>query len=388
MKTALIASLAAGATAGNAPSFGDWSKTQSKAYASKEELVLRRSVYAANVAKINKHNASGAGFSMSVNKFADLTGEEFKARYASGLKKNPLSTTKGLLGKVPTKAQIAATPASIDWVSKGAVTPVKNQGQCGSCWAFSTTGGLEGATFVSTGKLVSLSEQQLVDCSGSAGNQGCNGGLMDDAFGWIKTNGGLCSEAAYPYTGTDGTCHACTSIASVASFTDVTPNNDAALTAAVAQQPVSIAVEADQSSFQFYSSGVMTAACGTSLDHGVLAVGYDSGASTPYWKVKNSWGADWGMSGYILLGKGASYNSGAGQCGIMSQPSWPTYAAPGPEPTIAPQPSGSPSHDSTTTGGPTDAVAGSTTSSGGSSGGSSGVATANKLATKIRATKH
>jgi Papain family cysteine protease len=216
--------------------------------------------------------------------------------------------------------------------------------------------------------------------------------LYLQAFTWINGNGGICSEAAYPYTGTDGTCHACTSVAGVASHTDVTPNSDDALTTAVAQQPVSIAVEADQSSFQFYSSGVMTAACGTNLDHGVLAVGYDTTTNPPSWKVKNSWGADWGMSGYILLGKGASYNSGAGQCGIYSVPSWPTYGPPGAQPSIAPQPSSGPSHDSTSGGG-TPTSGGSTTgtkaNTSGSTSGSSGSSGAGaKLAAKMRATKH
>jgi len=375
MKSVFAAGLVAVASA-RTEMFGEWARKHGKQYASKEELVMRRAIFAANLAKIEAHNAGQNGWKMAMNSFGDMTSVEFKARMASGLRaKAPRAgKAKKMLGAL----NISALPASVDWTTKGAVTPVKNQGQCGSCWAFSTTGALEGATFLATGKLLSLSEQELVDCSSSAGNQGCNGGLMDNAFTWINSNGGLGSEAAYPYTGTDGTCHAATSVASVGSHTDVTPNSDTAMMTAIAQQPVSIAVEADQSSFQFYSSGVMTAACGTNLDHGVLAVGYGTDSGADYYKVKNSWGADWGMSGYILLGRGSSYNGGAGQCGILSQPSWPTYAAPGAQPSIAPAPSSGPSNDSTTGGG-----GGSTTTTGGGGGGST--TTGSKVASKVRA---
>jgi len=205
------------------------------------------------------------------------------------------------------------------------VTPVKNQGQCGSCWSFSTTGSTEGVNAINGKGLISLSEQQLVDCSGAYGNQGCNGGLMDNAFQYIIANGGICTEAAYPYTAQDGTCkNTCKKTVMIAGFKDVTHNSDVALATAVAQQPVSVAIEADQSSFQFYSGGVLTAACGTALDHGVLAVGYGTDTGVEYWKVKNSWGASWGEAGYIRLARGDQYNGGAGQCGIYSDPSYPT----------------------------------------------------------------
>jgi C1A family cysteine protease len=190
--------------------------------------------------------------------------------------------------------------------------------------AFSTTGSVEGAQFIKNKILKSLSEQQLVDCSGSFGNEGCNGGLYDDAYKYIIQNGGSCAEASYPYTGADGTCKkSCTPVTKISSYHDVTPNSDAALAAAVTQQPTSISIEADQSAFQFYSSGVLTAACGTNIDHAVLAVGFGTDAGVAYWKVKNSWGASWGMSGYILLARGESYNGGEGQCGLYNSPAYP-----------------------------------------------------------------
>lgn len=309
------------------PSFSSWINLHNRTYGSLEELRYRRDVYEKNVELIEYHNSKpNKTWTMAVNKFADLTASEFRARFTSGLFNHGyrygvnLATSTNL-----TLLHGSALPTSVDWSTKGAVTPVKNQQQCGSCWAFSTTGSVEGAWFLSKGKLISLSEQQLVDCSTSQGNDGCNGGLMDYAFQYIIDNKGICSEAAYPYSATGpNTCQAnkCTSVASISSYKDVPTNSETALMTAISQQPVSVAVEADQDSFQFYSSGVMTAACGTNLDHGVLAVGYGTQGGLDYYKVKNSWGADWGLQGYILLGRGAKFGS-AGQCGIQMQPSYP-----------------------------------------------------------------
>jgi len=218
---------------------------------------------------------------------------------------------------------LSALPQSVDWRTVGAVTPVKNQGQCGSCWAFSTTGSVEGANFIATKNLVPLSEQQLVDCSSSYGNNGCNGGLMDYGFQYIRDKG-ICSEASYPYTAVTGTCQTtCKPVippATVTGYTDVPANNMNALQEAVAMQPVSVAIEADQQVFQFYSGGVLTGTCGTNLDHGVLVVGYDTASNPPYWIVKNSWGASWGESGYIRI----AMTSGTGLCGINMMASYPT----------------------------------------------------------------
>jgi C1A family cysteine protease len=219
-----------------------------------------------------------------------------------------------------------ALPPSVDWSAIGAVTPVKDQGQCGSCWAFSTTGALEGAWFVKHAALFNLSEQQLVDCSTEEGNQGCNGGLMDDAFQYVIDNHGLTTDAQYPYTATGpNTCVATglPLVANATSFVDVPVNSQEALMTAVLQQPIAVAIEADQNAFQFYASGVLTKPCGTQLDHGVLLVGYGTQDSLDYYKVKNSWGADWGMEGYVLLGRGSQYNGNQGQCGIQMDPSYP-----------------------------------------------------------------
>jgi len=222
-------------------------------------------------------------------------------------------------------------PASVDWRNKNAVTPVKDQGQCGSCWSFSTTGALEGIYSIQTGKLISFSEQQLVDCDNfkhGGKDHGCNGGLMDNAFSWIHKNGGLCSEETYPYISQSGDTQACQTTCTlvpksqIQSWVDVQPTDQALMTT-IAQQPVSIAIEADQRDFQLYESGVFTGKCGTTLDHGVLVVGYGTENNNDFYLVKNSWGTTWGDQGYIKLGRGPQYNNGQGQCGILLEASYP-----------------------------------------------------------------
>jgi len=305
----------------------DWAKSAG-------EYVRRHHIFEENLRKILVHNAQGGStFTMAMNEFGHLTSDEFKESYTGFKRSRPTSLRRGFGNRRQLSTiealQILKNSAqsSVDWVADGAVTSVKNQGQCGSCWTFSATGALEGAYYLSSGTLEDLSMQQIVDCD--TGGNGCSGGLMDQAFTWIKSNGGLCSLDSYPYTssgGTAGTCESSCSVVSgtkVDSYTDV-DSTETALMAAVSKQPVSIAIEADQSSFQFYSSGVLTSTCGNNLDHGVLLVGYGEDSGTKYWKVKNSWGTGWGEEGYIRLERGKDVTGG--QCGILSQPSYPTLA--------------------------------------------------------------
>jgi C1A family cysteine protease len=291
------------------PAFSEWMSVHGRTYSGLTELMFRRDTYEANLNKIEEHNSGNHPWTMGVNKFADLTADEFKARYTGGY----TGSKKASHSKF--RIQAKDLPASVDWRTQGAVTPVKNQQQCGSCWSFSTTGAIEGAWAITKGELVSLSEQQLVDCSTAQGNQGCNGGMMDYAFEYVIKNGGITTETEYPYTATGpNNCSAAGKpiAATLSGYTDVPANSDEALMFAVAKQPVSVAIEADQAAFQFYTGGVLTAACGTSLDHGVLVVGYNTDA----WIVKNSWGPDWGDSGYIQLARGDAY-APSGQCGIL-----------------------------------------------------------------------
>ena len=308
------------ATCSTQPSFNEWEAMYGKSY-EPTERDYRIGIYNENLAKIDAHNALNLSWTMGVNQFADLTADEFKARFVGGFRMPKKSLRSSAVGPFNT----TANPTSVDWSQKGAVTPIKNQQQCGSCWAFSTTGSVEGAWFLSNGTLPSLSEQQLVDCSTAEGNQGCNGGLMDDAFQYIINNKGITTEDAYPYTATGpNKCEAKGKpvAATLSGYKDVAVNNELALETAIVQQPVSVAVEADQSVFQFYSGGVMDSTCGTQLDHGVLAVGYGVDGGKEYYKVKNSWGADWGEKGYIRLGRGTKFNP-SGQCGIQMAASYP-----------------------------------------------------------------
>ena len=285
--------------------------------------------FEANDKIIDSHNGKNMSFTLGHNEFSDLSQEEFNTRMGFTYKKKTMLRTKSLRSKklnMIHKVSSSSNPSSVDWVSKGAVTDVKNQGSCGSCWSFSTTGAVEGAYAIASGSLVSLSEQQLVSCDTT--DSGCSGGMMDNAFTWIKNNGGVCTESSYPYESSSGTAPSCTSSCSAAvtvtGYTDVTENDEDALEDAVAQTPVSVAIEADQSVFQLYESGVLTdTSCGTSLDHGVLVVGYGTDSDTKYWKVKNSWGSSWGEEGYIRIERGTG---GSGMCGVASIPSYPTGA--------------------------------------------------------------
>lgn len=307
--------------------FNMWCQKFEKVYDSFRERFHRFEIWLENIIKIKSHNANPIHtYRFGPNQFTDLTSEEFKLLISKKYKNKtnidpickPMTSTKHDL------------PLEVDWRTMNAVTPVKDQGQCGSCWAFSTTGALEGVCSINNKMLYSLSEQNLVDCSNEYGNEGCNGGIMENAFTYIIQKGGLCNESSYAYTGKDGLCMSenCNKYCPITECFMVTPNNELMLQEAVSKQPVSVAIEADQSIFQFYQSGVITDStdkkCGTTLDHGVLIVGYGTENNLDYWLVKNSWGTTWGDIGYVKVGRSKN-TTFAGVCGIAMDPSYPSF---------------------------------------------------------------
>lgn len=306
--------------------FEEFAQKFGKIYHNIEDKMHRFSIFKNNYQFIRQHNEQGYAYSMAVNHFADLTHEEFRSQYL-GLRRIPKHLRKLASASEFDGLTMDDVPTEVDWVEKGCVTPVKNQQQCGSCWAFSATGALEGAVCAKTGKLPDLSEQQLVDCAGKEGNQGCSGGEMDGAFQYVIDNNGLCTEDDYPYKGVNGNCTLCTPSVKIQGFQDVPHESETALMAALAKYgPISIAIEADQMGFQFYNGGVFDGSCGVNLDHGVLLVGYGTdkdektGKDVDFWKVKNSWGGSWGDHGFIKL---IRHKGKAGQCGLLEDPSYP-----------------------------------------------------------------
>merc|ERR1711990_666081 len=286
---------------------------QGLSYGTKAEYQFRLAIFKESLAEVERINNDP--------KETHTVGLNFLSTWTADEKKKLLGYRPSNRTRNPVKPDLSTIAADKDWRTEGAVTPVKNQGQCGSCWSFSTTGALEGAHFVATKNLVSLSEQQFVDCD-TVQDQGCNGGLMDNAFEYAETHP-VMTEASYPYIARRNTGQAakCTQIAqdgivSVKSYNDVGQTAED-MKAALNQSPVSVAIEADRSVFQGYYDGVITSSsCGTQLDHGVLAVGYGVLDGEPYFLVKNSWGPSWGDQGYVRIGQNNI-------CGILQAASYP-----------------------------------------------------------------
>lgn len=274
---------------------------------------------------IEAHNALNSTYTLGHNQFSHMNRDDWKAYLRLSVRPEPVEP----ISVHPEPTDMSTIPDSLDWTTKGAVQVIKDQGQCGSCWAFSTIAGIESVSFIKYGKLNSLSEQNVVDCDKT--DSACNGGYMSNAVTWVEKNGGVCSEADYPYTsGTTekaGTCKtSCSKVANSTpkGYTTVTKNSDSAMLSALQIAPVIVAIEADQPAFQLYKSGVLTGKCGTSTDHGVLTVGYGTLSGTDYYKVKNSWGTSWGESGYVLIERGVSQKGG--QCGILTDPIYAVIA--------------------------------------------------------------
>ncbi|KAJ4825638.1 Cysteine proteinase rd21a [Turnera subulata] len=310
--------------------YEEWLVRHGKVYNALGEKEKRFEIFKDNLRFVDEHNSGNWSYKVGMNRFADLTNEEFRSRYVG-------TRSRGTAGNRLSKASDRyaprvgeSLPESVDWRKEGAVAPVKDQGSCGSCWAFSTVSAVEGINKIVTGELISLSEQELVDCDRGY-NEGCNGGLMDYAFEFIINNGGIDSEEDYPYTARDGTCDTYRKNAKVVkidSYEDVPVNNEKALRKALANQPISVAIEGGGRAFQLYQSGVFDGRCGTALDHGVVAVGYGTENGQDYWIVRNSWGASWGESGYVRMERNIARPEG--KCGIAMEPSYPIKTSPNP----------------------------------------------------------
>jgi cathepsin L len=320
MHLLVLAALAAVAL--SFPMFKEFKALYNKAYTSDMEEYFREHIYKSNLDIIRAHNAEEYSYKLGVNEYADMLSSEFRKLYLA----KPMDFSKDLVNAPKSSVDVGALPASVDWRTKGVVTPIKNQGQCGSCWSFSATGSLEGQHAISTGNLVSLSEQNLVSCSSAEGNEGCNGGLMDQAFEYVIKNNGIDTEASYPYTSGAGQVAKCEFNpanvgATCTGYTDITKGSEADLQNATAiVGPISVAMDAGLSSFQLYHSGIYDPALcsSTQLDHGVLVVGYGTETAGAYWIVKNSWGTTWGMEGYFYLARNAN-----NKCGVATAASFP-----------------------------------------------------------------
>lgn len=298
--------------------FRTWLQQNNRWYGSEEEYRQRLQVFLENKQRIEGHNAGNHTFQMGLNQFADMTFAEFRKKYLWQQPQN-CSATKGNFA-----SGAGLYPSAMDWRKKGNyVTPVKNQGSCGSCWTFSTTGCLESAIAIQTGKLLNLAEQQLVDCAQDFNNHGCSGGLPSQAFEYILYNRGLMDEESYPYRAKNGTCHfqPHKAVAFVKDVVNITEYDEQGLVEAVGRyNPVSFAFEV-VGDFMFYKEGVYSSTqCQDTPDkvnHAVLAVGYGEENGMPYWIVKNSWGPSWGMDGYFYIERGKN------MCGLAACASFP-----------------------------------------------------------------
>jgi len=314
-------------------SWEEFKNTYGRVYNGDEETA-RKAIFEDNLRYIQEENAKNASYTLAVNMFADLTIDEFTSQYTG------LSELPSFGASLGMHEETEVIGDEVDWVAKGAVNPVKNQGSCGSCWAFSTVGTLESAYQIATGQLLSLAEQQLVDCDRS--DDGCNGGWPHTAYDSYYTRAGVCTEASYTYTASGGYCRASScDVAlpqgSITGHRDVGRSTNG-LKSAVFQQPISVTVNAGQL-MQFYNGGVVTGRCQGQINHAVIAVGYGMDGQN-YFKIRNSWGASWGEAGYIRLA--AEGGSQGTACLLQYPPVYPTLAdgpvPPSPVPTPTPSP--------------------------------------------------
>ncbi|RWV93496.1 hypothetical protein GW17_00044197 [Ensete ventricosum] len=299
--------------------FEQWIAQHGRKYANESEKSYRLGVFTRNLDYVNAFRRVGnRSYTVDLNRFADLTEEEFVAAYTTTGPRPSVSSYPGLK---PFRYANVTAPSSIDWRNEGAVTPVKDQARCGSCWAFSAVASIEGINKIVKGSLISLSEQQLFACDQN--DDGCVGGLHYRAFSYAVSNGGITTEENYPYQPDQVACDATKEsdyAVTITGYAKVPANDEKLLMNAVANQPVSISVDAHK--FQFYSGGIFDEPCETNLNHDITLVGYGTDENgTAYWIAKNSWGDSWGDDGYILLKKDIAQKEG--HCGLTLRAYYP-----------------------------------------------------------------
>ncbi|OMP11902.1 hypothetical protein COLO4_03609 [Corchorus olitorius] len=294
-----------------------WMATYGRKYEESLEKEKRFKIFKDNLEYIESFNKAGnKSYKLGLNEFSDMSRDEFLATH-TGYKIPPHPSTSTSFKY----ESFSDVPTNLDWREKGAVTPVKNQQQCGCCWAFSAVAAIEGITQIKTGKLISLSEQQIIDCV-TSGNRGCEGNWMMNAFEYVAQNQGISREENYPYLAMEQVCDmqkSANPAATISSYEMVPQNDEEALLKTVANQPVSVAINTDNPSFMYYKSGVLMEDCGTSRLHALTIVGFgtDSEYGTDYWLIKNSWGQTWGEKGYIKIQRNV------GLCGLAKYASYP-----------------------------------------------------------------
>ncbi|CAO2842310.1 unnamed protein product [Amaranthus hypochondriacus] len=326
--------------------FQEWREKHGKVYEKDEDKVKGYENFKRSVEYVIEKNTNENGFKVGLTRFADMSNDEFKEKYFSK-KKSPFVLGSMMNYSSRSFVSTCDAPRSLDWRKKGVVTKVKNQGQCGSCWAFSATGAIESINAINTGELISLSEQELVDCDRI--DDGCDGGIMQNAFEWVMATGGIHTQQNYPYTGVQGACigsKVANKVVSIDGYENV-DISESALLCAVVNQPVTVALQGSTFDFQLYYGGIYEGVCSSNpsdVDHAVLIVGYGSENGKDYWIVKNSWGESWGMNGYMHLRRNTNFPFGV--CAVNYQASYPTQIpsspSPFPSPSFPPPPPPSP----------------------------------------------